>query len=108
MAIPKTGSRKIMVDSVEYRWHIRRQPTPMQGGHGTCVTGAVELLENPGSVLWISFLWNHHRNYDGAEFAIVPNDVAAAITDALKAGWNPAILGGNFEFRQSSKVSFLL
>jgi hypothetical protein len=51
MAIPKKGSRKIVVDGIEYRWYIRRNIKE----HGS-LTAAIELVSNEAaSILYVDF-----------------------------------------------------
>ncbi|KZN45845.1 hypothetical protein N474_25340 [Pseudoalteromonas luteoviolacea CPMOR-2] len=75
MAIPKKGSRKIVVDSVEYRWTIRSKPTYSQGAFGNNMTAA-ELAEKSGAVLSIAFLWGRCDNWIGnLELPVTPKDI---------------------------------
>jgi hypothetical protein len=96
MAILKKGSRKIIVDSTSYRWNIRRKPTHRQGDYSSCVTAAVELLENPGATLSIEFFWNQYNNYDGTQFPVTPKDIELSIREALSKGWQPEKPGSTF------------
>ena len=98
MAILKKGSRKIVVEEIKYRWNMRRKPTHAQADYSCSVSAAVELLENPGSVLHITFTGNNY-NYDhGTEFPVTPKDVEASIKSALNKGWQPEKSGATFEF----------
>ena len=56
MSIPKKGSRKIVVNSIEYRWSIRKKPTYGQAvdNLNSGLIAAVELYLNAGSTLPIN------------------------------------------------------
>ena len=76
---------------------MRRKPTHAQGDYSCSVSAAVELLENPGSVLHIRFTENNYNNYNGTEF-LTPKDIKASIKSALDKGWQPEKSGATFEF----------
>jgi len=98
MAIPKKGSRKIVVDDVIYRWRIRWKPTYDQDCHDHCLCAAVELYENPQNVLHIAFSWaRYNKLYPPFELEpVTPKHIEAAVKDALKEGWSPTGTG-NFQ-----------
>ena len=104
MAIPKKGSRKIIVDDVAYRWNMRRKPASSHYYSDSWgPTIAVELAENdiPGTTLvvettnrpWL-YLWGDENSRP-----ITPADVARAIKLALAEGWHPAEKGSPFKLR---------
>jgi len=102
MSIPKKGSRKIVVDSVEYRWVIRSQPTYSQGAFGDDMTAAAELANSPGSVLSITFPWARGDNWIGSpKTPVKPSDIATCIKKALSEGWQPEIRGSAFQYIHS-------
>ncbi|WP_036480242.1 hypothetical protein [Myxosarcina sp. GI1] len=105
MAIPKKGTRKIIVDGIPYRWYVRRKPTHTQGDYATCITAGVERVETKGSVLSITFLWNCYNYYSGAEFSITPKDIEHCIRDAIALGWQPEVNGSTFYYKSCEKMS---
>ncbi|GAB2888953.1 hypothetical protein ACCI51_19170 [Microbulbifer echini] len=105
MAISKKGSRKIIVDSVEYRWTIRSKPTYSQGAFGDDMTAAVELAECPGQVLSITFPWIRCDSWIGnLEKPVTPKDIEASIQTALQNGWRPELKGSAFKCVHEAKT----
>jgi hypothetical protein len=52
VATRKTGSRRLVVDGVAYRWRIRRRATYSQADYGSgTLHVVVELAEQPGAEL---------------------------------------------------------
>lgn len=99
MAIPKKGSRRIIVDGIEYRWTIRSKPTYSQGAFGDNLTAAVELLSNPGVVLSVTFPWIRCDSWIGnPEKPVTPKDIALCIRAALESGWQPDGQGPVFTY----------
>lgn len=93
MAIPKRGSRSIIVDGVTYRWRVRKKPTYSQcytvwnGGVGD-ITFSVEHAETPGSVLVVHLPQAHPSIHECSRgVPIAPSQVAQIITQALASGW---------------------
>jgi len=104
MTIPKKGSRKIVVDNVEYRWRIRSNPTYTQGAFGDNMTAAVELYQEPKSVLIISFPWMRCDNWLGDPISpVTPKHIEASIRQAIIEGWQPNIKGSAFRFNHKIK-----
>ena len=105
MAIPKKGSRKIVVESKEYRWTIRSKPTYSQGAFGDDMTAAVELAENPGSVLSVTFPWMRCDSWIGnPEIPVTPKDIESYIKAAILEGWSPQLKGSAFKYVHESKT----
>jgi len=98
MTIPKKGSRKITVDSQDYRWSIRRKPTYSQAiSEGPDFTAAVELYTSPGSTLIISFPFSRPDSWlSPNNESVTPSDIKLAIYKAIGMGWKPAEKGGAF------------
>ncbi|MEU8545699.1 hypothetical protein AB0C81_01610 [Streptomyces roseoverticillatus] len=97
MALPKKGSRRIVVDGTAYRWRLRGRPTYDQGMGWSPMTYAVEHLENPGTTLLVDTGGPHTRNWMGAPSApVLPSAVAEAVRTARTRGWEPAIPGAPF------------
>ncbi|MES2464485.1 MAG: hypothetical protein V4671_28320 [Armatimonadota bacterium] len=99
MAIPKRGTRKIVVDGQAYRWYIRRKQKYWQtfGEFGTGL--AVEAEGGHGSLLIVSvprFFPRLDWSPDDPLIPVVPGDVARHIRLALKQGWEPNATGGTF------------
>lgn len=99
MAIPKRGSRKIVVNGEAYRWYLRRRPTQSQLDYMTNTIGlAVEHADVKGSVLAITLPQQHPnvRPDIEVERPIVPADVEEYIQTALIQGWKPTQPGKPF------------
>lgn len=105
MAIPKKGSRKIVVNSIEYRWTIRSKPTYGQDAFGDDMTADVELAASPGQVLSITFPWMRCDNWIGnPEVPVTPKDIEACIKGALQRGWLPQELGSALKYVHETKA----
>ncbi|GAA2369820.1 hypothetical protein [Streptomyces carpaticus] len=103
MALARRGSRRIVVGGTTFRWRLRRKPTYSQGLVWTPCTFAVEAAESPGTTLVVTTCHPHGSNWMGrAAEPILPSAVAAAITEALKAGWNPTAPGPPFHLDHSA------
>ena len=89
MAIPKKGSRKIIVDNVVYRWRVRKNYRRV--GEEPSLLAAVELDENPQGVLSIRFpLAKYYDDwYLGAKKAVSPKHIEECIKNAVGNGWKP-------------------
>lgn len=89
----KRGSRKIVVDGVEYRWYIRRK------NEEQALSLAVQRVdEGPTSILSIEF---RRARPDAIEvpalqIGIKPAEVVTYIRAALAAGWQPSHAGAPF------------
>lgn len=104
MAIPKKGSRKIVVDGIEYRWRIRWKPSYGQGIGESNLTAVVELYENPQSTLVITFPWLRLDALVGvAEETVMPKMIKNCIKNALAQGWNPNKKGKTFKLNQEKE-----
>lgn len=105
MALNKKGSRRIVVDGVEYRWRIRRKPSCTQGLCWTPMTYAVEAAnaDHPGTILIVTSSQAHPSNWLGVEAApIRPAHVAASIREARNQGWDPVQAGSPFQLDRSA------
>ena len=97
MALPRKGSRTVVIDGVNYRWRVRHRPSFTQGIAENNLLLAVETAEEPGSKLVIVLPQAHPNNWMGGEAAaVLPSDVEHYIRAALKAGWKPKSPGGTF------------
>ena len=97
MAIPKKGSRKIVVDNVLYRWRIRWKPSYSQECQDNCLCAAAEIYENPQSALHIAFPWARYKLYSSFNVEpVTPRHIELMIRKALEKGWQPN-KNGNFE-----------
>ena len=102
MAIPKKGSRKITVDGTDYRWTIRRKPSYGQAIEESMLTAAIELFENPGSLLLVTFPFPRPDSWvsnDGR--AVTPTAIERSIKKSIEAGWKPAQCSPNFNLDAS-------
>ena len=98
MAIARKGSRRIIVDSIPYRWIVRPRPTYDQALAQTGMSFAVD-LENGGlTTLLVKLNVLRPDNWMNVDFVpITPVVVERAIRQALTTGWNPIDRGGAFE-----------
>ncbi|MCP5500484.1 MAG: hypothetical protein H7A25_11310 [Leptospiraceae bacterium] len=88
MSIPKKGSRKIIVNNIEFRWRVRHKPTYLQGAFGHIATAAIELFEHPVSVLLVKFPFARCDNWLGiSSLAITPALLERVINKAIEEGW---------------------
>lgn len=90
MALARKGSRRIAVDGLEFRWLVRRKPTYCQARGWSPLTFIAELADKSGARLVVALPYAHPRNWLNLPSASVrPATVAAAIRQALSAGWQP-------------------
>jgi hypothetical protein len=98
MTIPKKGSRKIIVDNIEYRWRVRHKGTYMQDVFESFLTASVELYENPQNALLVEFPWVRFDAYIGdAKQPVTPKLIESCIKTALSQGWKPNEKGKTFQ-----------
>ncbi|GAA1383057.1 hypothetical protein [Catellatospora chokoriensis] len=107
MTLPSKGSRRIVVDGVEFRWTVRRRPTYNQANGWSPLTFVAELAaEEPGAVLVVSMPYAHPGNWIGyLGGSVRPVAVAAGIREALTGGWQPAKPGPAFALTLADAVS---
>jgi hypothetical protein len=97
VALPRKGSRHIVVDDITYRWMVRRRPTYDQGMCWSLLTYAVEHAEAPGATLIVRTDRPHPGNWMGKEtFPVLPSHVADAIRTARAQGWRPETPASHF------------
>jgi hypothetical protein len=98
MAAPKSGSRRIVVDNVVYRWRIRRRATYLQSDYGSGkLHVSVELFARSGAVLVLHSDRPHPADWSTERVEpVCPADVAAWIRLALQIGWEPTVSGPQF------------
>ncbi|AYG78207.1 hypothetical protein DWB77_00314 [Streptomyces hundungensis] len=97
MALPKKGSRRIVVDGVAYRWRVRRRPTYDQGMSWSPLIYAVEHTEAAGTTLIVRTDRPHPGNWmSELTSPALPSSVAAAIQTARAKGWAPEAPGSPF------------
>ena len=97
MAIPKRGSRNIVVNGEPYRWYMRRRPTFRQGLCEEPMSFAIEHADANGSVLRVTLPQHHPGNWKRAAIVpIVPANVEEYIQMALARGWKPTQPGKPF------------
>jgi hypothetical protein len=103
MALPKKGSRKIIVDGLTYRWYICRKPSYGQAFLGVeSMTVAIQRdTEEPVTNLWIHL----HRSRPDAWFSdrtpITPKNIAQYIRTALEKGWQADRAGKPFILKET-------
>ena len=105
MAIRKTGSRRIVVDGVPYRWRVRHRGTYSQTDYGIGTLAlAVESADAAGSVLVVMTDFPHpHDVFTSPEQVrpVRPANVAGWVREAIEAGCAPAEPGPQFFFRSA-------
>ena len=91
MAIPKKGTRNIVVQDETYRWLIRRKVTYTQSAYGTgFLHVAIDHNENPGTTLLIITDRQHPKDCVTKKvIPVTPGDVASWIIQAKTLGWKP-------------------
>jgi N-acetylmuramic acid 6-phosphate (MurNAc-6-P) etherase len=98
MAIPKKGSRRIVVDARAYGWLIWSRPAYAQALAESTLSFAVDCEEGGRSTLLVSTNMARPDNWLGVQAAgVTPWGVARAVRQALKQGWNPLQCAGAFE-----------
>ncbi len=109
MAMPKKGSRSLVVDGRKYRWCVRRTEDDTAWnayGMQATLTVAVEDFYYPQSMLCISYECGfpygkasaRPRWVDtGQVMEVTPQRVAALIREALKQGWDPQAQTADFK-----------
>jgi hypothetical protein len=97
VALPKKGSRRIVVDGVEYRWRMRRKHWCCDFELGT-LGYLVEDAARPGTTLVVETgrpaVLEPSRV---PEEVVLPGEVAAGIRAARAKGWTPSADGSPFE-----------
>jgi hypothetical protein len=103
MAVRKTGSRRIVVDGVAYRWRIRHRATYCQADYGRGVLHvAIESAEQPGTVLVLITDRPHPKDCIPRPLTpATPSDIAGWIRQAIGAGWTPSEPGPQFKLHLS-------
>ncbi len=98
MAIPKKGTRKIIVDNIVYRWLIRRKATYGQADYGNGkIHVAIELEQNPGTTLFIITDRGHPKDYNTITVVpVTPSDISNWIKQALALDWKPETKDSQF------------
>jgi len=98
LAIPKKGSRKIIVNEIAFRWLIRRKTIYSKLDYGIGkLHVAVELFEQPKSTLIIYSDRPHPHNVGRPKvIPITPSDIQKWIQEALILKWDPYKSGPQF------------
>ncbi|MEW2357492.1 hypothetical protein [Spirillospora sp. NPDC029432] len=100
MALASKGSRRIVVDGVEFRWKVRSRPTYCQAMGWSPLTFAVQQADAPGARLMVYLPCAHPSNAAGLPAGVVlPRTVVAAITTAKSQGWTPSERGPEFNLK---------
>jgi hypothetical protein len=99
MAIPKSGSRKIVVDGVAYRWRVRPRATINITDYGGPLTFAAERDGVNGGILVAALPQNRvYWEDESGEVPATPRQVADVIRRAIRAGWKAELPGSPFQF----------
>ena len=104
MALPRKGSRKIVVDGVAYRWYIRSKPTYSQSMGWSDLTVAAQQADASQTttlVIEMPFTRPDDVLRDASEPVrfVSPADVARCIKEAIKEGWIPDRAGSPFQIQ---------
>ncbi|NEU71076.1 hypothetical protein PI95_000415 [Hassallia byssoidea VB512170] len=100
MAIPKKGSRLIVVDGDRYRWRVRRKITYSQCNGWTKLTVAIEHFDKSGATLIVKMPQGHPKNWTWEPVVpVLPCDVEYSIRQAIAKGWKPSEPGSSFELQ---------
>jgi hypothetical protein len=100
MTLARKGSRRIIVDGVEFRWVVRRKPTYNQGNAWSPLIFVVERAKGPGAILVVSLPYARPDNWLGRPSGPVhPVMVASSVRLALAGGWQPARPGPAFTLK---------
>ena len=91
MAIPKKGTRTIIVDEENYRWLIRRKATYGQTDYGIGrIHVAIEHADNPGTTLFVYTDREHPKDWNTKKvIPVMPSDISNWIKQALELKWEP-------------------
>lgn len=102
MAIPKKGSRAIVVEGESYRWTVRRRPSYIQAISQGPLSFAVELETSGQTTLVVTVNVSRPDNWVGSPSkAITPATVEGAIRKALQQGWQPSENGSPYALQLS-------
>ena len=102
MSLPKTGSRKITVEGVEYRWLIRKKPTYGQALNESNLSAAIELYESPRSTLVVTFPFMRPDSWiSPSKESVKPSDIKDSITLAIQEGWSPHSNSATFHLQRT-------
>lgn len=102
MALPRKGSRKIVIEGIAYGWYIRSKPTYCQSMGWTDLTVAVQeidLTHTTRLVINMPFVRPDSIGSSEPVRFVSPSDIARCIQDALKSGWIPNQAGSPFQVR---------
>jgi hypothetical protein len=108
MAMPKKGSRVILVAHQSFRWRVRA--TFADGFSPVTVWLTVERAEDPGCQLRVPFYGEfgygllHRKDEYWRELVIEPKLVADCIEVALRDGWDPADRQRHFTVRNAASL----
>ncbi|MEV7780077.1 hypothetical protein [Kitasatospora sp. NPDC088351] len=102
MALAKKGSRRIVVDGVEYRWRVSRRHLCCDYEGGTLGYVAEEAAR-PGATLVVE---TGRRAFVAPDLVpdqvVLPGEVAAGIRAARSKGWTPSSSGSPFKLDLSA------
>ncbi|MFF0412360.1 hypothetical protein ACFYUY_18240 [Kitasatospora sp. NPDC004745] len=102
MALVKKGSRRIVVDGVEYRWRVSRRHWCCDY-EGSTLGYVVEDVARPGTTLVVETGRPSASVPDTARGEVVlPGEVAAGIRAARSNGWTPGSSGSPFKLHLSA------
>lgn len=91
MSLPKTESRRLVVNGVAYRW--------MASGNDDCILLYVQLELPQGQLLIAHFDYDPERTEVGGDVwwrqrrQITPQTACQTVEAALRNGWQPSVSG---------------
>ncbi len=100
MAISKKYSRRIVVGGVAYRWRVQPEVEYDQTAHDGHIIANVWSEEHSARTLRL--IGGLPSSETGLPILpVTPGRVAEGIRAALRAGWNPTVVGQTFHLRLS-------
>jgi hypothetical protein len=104
MAIPKKGSRKIVVNDIPYRWYIRRKPSYGQELQGEeSMTVAIQQdIDTSTTILHVQLYRGRPDAWFSDTTPITPKNVEQYIRTALEKGWQADVAGKPFVLTENS------
>lgn len=101
MALAKKGTRRILVDGVEYRWRISKKHWCCDF-EGATMGYVAQDATNPGTTLVVETGRPARLNPNLLPTEVVlPREVAAGIRAARSRGWTPSSNGSPFKLNLS-------
>lgn len=94
MAIPGKGTRRIIVEGVEYRWRNAYDRLHWAKGYVSEVRITIQRTDPPGQLLVTRFLGCGRDRDDPLSQPFPPSFIHKLIQAGLEKGWQPSDRGG--------------